>query len=267
MDVLADMRAVLDRVDQLVADVLRVRGHEAHAANALHLVHHAQEVSEVCTLVVFAVRVHILPEQRHLAIALRHGALHLRNDLLRRAAALTSAHIGDDAVGAVVVAAVHDRHPRGELAAARNGQILRNLAVRERHIHNGRMLRRNLCDDAREFLYLARTEHEVDMRCAAHEVVALLLRHTARDAEDQLWVLLLDLLDLADLPIHLVLCCLAHAAGVDEDDVGICRLLCPHVARPLQLSLHALGVRDVHLTSIDKDFVSSPHSFPLTFIQ
>ena len=129
MDVLADMRAALDRIDQLVADVLRVRGHEAHAANALHLIHHAKKIGKIRFLMIFAVGVHILSKERHLAIAFRYRAAHLCNDLLRRAAALASAHIGHDAVRTVVVAAVHDRHPCRELSAARNGQILRDLTV------------------------------------------------------------------------------------------------------------------------------------------
>ena len=148
MDVLTDMLPVLDRINQLVTDVLRMRGHKAHAANALHLVHHAHEIGKIRLFVVFAVRVHILSEQRHLGIALRDRTAHLRHDLLRRTAALTSAHIGYDAVGTVVVAAIHDGHPRRELAAACNGQILRNRLVCERHVHHRRMLCLDLRNNA-----------------------------------------------------------------------------------------------------------------------
>ena len=121
----------------------------------------------------------------------------------------------------------------------------------ERNIHHGRTLRRDLRDNASQLLHLARTEHKVNVRCTAHEVFPLLLRHAARNPEDQLRMTLLDLLDLADLPVDLILCRLAHTARIDEDDIGIRRLLRPHIARRLQLSLHALRIGDIHLTAID----------------
>ena len=251
MDVLTDMRTIFDRVDQLVADVLRMRRHKAHAANPLHRIHHVQEIGKIRLPMIFPIGVDILPEEGHLAIAVRRCTAHLRHDLLGHAAALTSAHVGDDAVRTVIIAPIHDRHPRRECPAARDGQILLHRVRIERNIHHGRTLRRDLRDNASQLLHLARTEHKVNVRCAAHEVFPLLLRHAARNPEDQLRMTLLDLLDLADLPVDLVLCRLAHTARIDEDDIGIRRLLRPHIARRLQLPLHALRIGDIHLTAID----------------
>ena len=200
---------------------------------------------------IFPVGVDILPEEGHLAIAVRRCTAHLRHDLLGHAAALTSAHVGDDAVRTIIIAPIHDRHPRRECPATRDRQILLHRMRIERDIHHGRTLRRDLRDNAPQLLHLARTEHKVDVRCTAHEVLPLLLRHAARNPEDQLWMTLLDLLDLADLPVDLVLCRLAHTARIDEDDIGVRRLLRPHIARRLQLPLHAFRIGDIHLTAID----------------
>ena len=201
---LAEMPSVSNGVDELIADVLRVRGHKPHAANALHFVHHPEEVGKIRRLMILSIGIDILPEERHLGISLRDRAAHLRHDVLRRAAALAPAHIGNNAERTEIITSVHDRHPRRELPAARDGQVLHDRIPDDR-IDDGRSLRANLRDDARQLLHLARTEHEVDVRCALHEVVPFFLRHAACDAEDEVRIAFLELFDLADFAVDLVL--------------------------------------------------------------
>ena len=253
MDVLAEVLAVADGRDDLVREVLWVRGHEAHAADARHLVDHLQEVRKVRELVVLAVGVDVLAEQRDFLIAVLHGLLDLADDVLGQAAALTAAHIRHDAVSAEVVAAVHDWHPSREAARACDGYVVRQLRLAELHVDDVTVLRLDLLHDVRELVDLVGAEHEVDVRRALDECIALFLRHAARDAEDQLRVLALEALDLANLAVDAVLRRLAHAAGVDEDEVCLLHRLRPLIADRAELPHHALRIALVHLASIDQE--------------
>ena len=115
------------------------------------------------------------------------------------------------------------------------------------------MLRLDFLHDMRELVDLVGAEHEVDVRRALDERIALLLRHAARDAENQLRVLALEALDLADLAVDAVLRRLAHAARVDEDEVSLLHRLRPLIADRAELSHHALCIALVHLASIDQE--------------
>ena len=90
------------------------------------------------------------------------------------------------------------------------------------------------------------------MRCTLDEPTCLFLRHAARDAEDQLRLLFLEVLDLADLAVDMVLSRLAHATGVDENEVGLGHIIGLHIADARELTRHALGVAHVHLTAVDQ---------------
>lgn len=250
VDVLTEVLAVADGRDDLVREVLWVRGHEAHAADARHLVDHLEEICKVCELVVLAVGVDILAEQRDFLIAVLHGLLNLMHDVLRQAAALAAAHIRHDAISAEIVAAVHDWHPSREAARACDGYVVRQLRLAELHVDDVTVLRLDLLHDVRELVDLVGAEHEVDVRRALDERIALFLRHAARDAEDQLWVLALEALDLADLAVDAVLRRLAHAAGVDEDEVCLLHQLRPLIADRAELPHHALRIALVHLASV-----------------
>ena len=99
--------------------------HEADAKIAGDGVDHADEVGEVHPAVeVLPVGVHVLPEQGDVLIARFHKLSRLAQHVLRPAGALPSAHVGHDAVGAEVVAAVHDRQPGLHAAVSLLGDAL-----------------------------------------------------------------------------------------------------------------------------------------------
>ena len=111
MEMLADMAAVLDDLNHLIAQILGMGGHIANPFYALHLVHHSQKLRKAGLAVVLAVGVHILPKQGNLPEALGCRFLYLFHDILRQAAPLPAPYIRYDAVGAEIVAAVHDGNP------------------------------------------------------------------------------------------------------------------------------------------------------------
>lgn len=227
-----------------------MRRHEAHAADARHFIDHLQKIREIRELVVLAIGVDILAEQRDFLIAVLHGFLDLAHDVLRQTAALAAAHVRHDAVRAEVVAAVHDRHPGREAARTCDRHIVRQFRLAELDIDDVAALRLDLLHDACELVDLVGAEHEVDVRRALDERIALLLRHAARDAENQLRALALEALDLTDLAVDAVLRRLAHAARVDEDEVSLIHRLRPLIADRAELSHHALCIALVHLASV-----------------
>ena len=86
VDVLADRRALRDRRDHRLAEVLRMRAREADALDPLDRVAGAEELAELGREVrpeVAAPRVHVLAEQRDLADALLREPRHLGDDLAR----------------------------------------------------------------------------------------------------------------------------------------------------------------------------------------
>ena len=106
VDVLADLRRLGDRGDDVVGEIERVGRREAHALDAVDGGHRAQQLGEPDVLP--AVRVHRLAEQLHLLDAGRDQRAHLAQDLARRRAALAPARVGHDAERAELVAAALD---------------------------------------------------------------------------------------------------------------------------------------------------------------
>jgi hypothetical protein len=128
--------------------------------------------------------VHVLAQQRDLA----HAALHQIARLARtrhRAADLGAAGIGHDAEGAELVAALLHGQERRR-AAPRLGRAFgrwSNLSS-AREIGVERLLpRRAPSPPARQAVIALRADHEIDQRLAAHDLLALGLRHAARHAD------------------------------------------------------------------------------------
>mmetsp|Transcript_37621 Transcript_37621/g.95012 ORF Transcript_37621/g.95012 Transcript_37621/m.95012 type:complete len:365 (-) Transcript_37621:599-1693(-) len=135
---LAQLGQLRARAHQAVREVARVRGGEADALDAGHVVHVAQQVGErprapPAGVVrharqVAAVRVDVLPQQRHLLVPRLAQRQHLAPDVLRLAALLLPACERHYAVRALLVAAVDDVDPGGDVRlAARRGDVLQNL--------------------------------------------------------------------------------------------------------------------------------------------
>ena len=69
-------------VEQFRGHVIRVRGQEADALQAVDIVEHAQQVGQAWALAhVVAIAIHYLSEQGHFLDALRHQGAHLAADL------------------------------------------------------------------------------------------------------------------------------------------------------------------------------------------
>ena len=132
MDVLADGIALGDRRDYGLAEVLRVRAREADPRDSVDRVARAQQLTELGAQLgreVAAPRVDVLSEQRDLAHAVAGKLRHLCDDVARAPALLAAPDGGDDAVGALRVAAHRDLHPRAEAPLAVHRQVGRERVV------------------------------------------------------------------------------------------------------------------------------------------
>ena len=86
--------------------------HEADEKFAGNVVYHADEVCKIDVRAeIFSVGVYVLAKERYVLAAALYKLPCLGDDILGPARALPSADIGHDAVGAEIIAAVHDRKP------------------------------------------------------------------------------------------------------------------------------------------------------------
>ena len=123
---------------------------------------------------------------------------------------------------------------------ALTGSLRRVTPERKRHVverievDDRTPLGRGLLDQHRQPPDRLRADDDVgDAGRALQDRLAFLLRHAAGDGDDRVVALLVGQLpQLAEPRVELVLGALAHAAGVDDDDVGVGGVVGRLVARP-----------------------------------
>ncbi|MNN06920.1 hypothetical protein D3C81_1197280 [compost metagenome] len=113
MNVLHQVTAFGQYIDQRIVKIAWMRCHKPDARN-IDLADIVHQMGKCIVNVgkVLAIRIDILPEQRHLFIALARQFSHLCNDVLRTTAALLAAGKRHDTICTELVASVHDVHPR-----------------------------------------------------------------------------------------------------------------------------------------------------------
>ena len=246
------------RRDGLVGEVLGMRARESDALDA-RLPHRAQELGEARVPVdVAAIGVDVLAKQAHLAHAVGAQAVDLGHDVLEATAALASAHVGHDAVAAKVVAARHDGHPGvpGVLATAR--QVGREAGIVLGDVGHDlpRATLERVGDELGQARESARAEHDIDVPHVLADAHAVALGDAAAHAHDApaAWGLG-GAHHGRDLAIEVRVSLLAHAAGHEDDDVGLVGGGDLDAAAQPQEPRDALGVVEVHLAAEGLDVV------------
>ena len=168
-----------------------------------------------------AVRVDVLPEQRHLHHALEREVGDLGQHVVERPRHLLAARVGHDAERAVLAAALHDRHERRGAVDTGRRQVVELLDLRERDVDLRAAARAPRADQRGQAVQGLRAEHDVDVGRAAHDRRALLARDAAADADDEVRSRALQFAHAAEIVEHALLRLLAHRAGVEQDDVGV----------------------------------------------
>ena len=195
-----------------------------------------------------------LPEQLHFAVAAGGRLAHLGQDVGLRAHPLVAARVRHDAEAAELVAALDDRHVRlDRIAAPRHAERKRHIVVRiEVDVHAGPACARSACSTSigRRRIACVPTMTSATPGERLQDRLAFLLRDAAGDRDDRIVALLRrQLTQLAEPRVELLLGALADAAGVDDDDVGVRRVVGRFVAGLFEQAGHPLRVVDVHLAA------------------
>ncbi len=109
-------------------------------------------------------------------------------------------------------------------------------------------------------LELAGSDHQVHVRGPLEDSLLLFLGHATQHADDRLRLPLLGLLQPAQGAVDLVLGMLPHAAGVEENGVGLRGGVDQLIAGPQQAGGDQLAVEHVHLAADRFDVKASSHS-------
>ncbi len=199
-----------------------------------------------------------LPEEGDFAGSVGSELLNFLNDSLNGAGSFWAAGLGDDAVTTVHVAALHNANEGRDLLFALkmgiNG-ILR--AVFGFEIDNGvgtRTLTLQGGDNVFEVFgnavkFLC-ADDKVEVGKAFEQFGSAILGHAAHNADDKIGLFLFACGDVPGLANGLLFGLLAHAAGVQQDHVGVHLLLDDAVPLPAEHGGDGLRIAFVHLAAV-----------------
>ena len=166
-------------------------------------------------------------------------------------AALATAGVGHNAVGAKVVAAAHDRDEAAHLAAAHAGgyHVAIGLGGREVGV-DGLVTRLGTGSERGQLQVGIGAGHDVDVVfCDEHILHAL--GHAANDAYEQpATTLATQGVELIEAGKDALLGIVAHRAGVDKYGIGLVEVLARVVTGHLHDRGHQLAVGHIHLASV-----------------
>ena len=199
-----------------------------------------------------AVAVDVLAQEGDFLIALLDKLPELRQNCGGLAAAFPPADVGHDAVGAEVVAPVHDGQPRAEAGIAADGQFLDHGVALGGLFQIALALADALGQHGGQPVNAVHAKDKVHIGVALAQLFddVLLLGHAAADADHQTRVLLLELFQRADIAENALFGVLTHGAGVEQDEVGVFDIVAQAVADILQNALDLLAVVDVLLAAV-----------------
>ena len=253
VELLGDLLMGRHRVEELVAGVPRMGGHEAEGEIPVQLRDLSEQVREVdLHAQILAVGVDVLAQEGEFLIAPAYQVPAFVQNVLRQAAALPAPDVGDDAVGAEIVAAVHDRDPGLEIVRPHHGQALgdgpvgvsdgEGLAVPDQHrIEVLRQLPEVVGGEDPVHVPVALLHPAGDLRVAHHAAADedLLPRMAALRVDQGAHV--------AEDPLDRVV---PDRAGIDDDEVRALGFVGEAVAAALQDAPDLLGVGLVLLAAV-----------------
>ena len=249
VDTTADVRMPCHHLQQPVAEVLGVRRGEAHPQLRVYRRHHIHQFGE--THVLPRVAVHVLSQQRHLAVALPEERAGLANDGLGVAAALAAAGVGHHAVGAIVLATAHNADIGRDAVARQAHRLDVVVGLGGAQLHLGSLLATtHLLQHLRQPTVGVGAAHETHIVLLGHQAALQTLGHAAQHAHAQARTAALQGPQLAHTVAHTLLGVVADGAGIDQDEVGLASLGGHAIARLLQDGSYHLAVGEVHLASV-----------------
>ena len=255
VDVLTQRGQLSVGPNDVLAHVLGMRACVADPVDPVDAVDHREQLCEgdaTGAREIAAIRVDVLPEQRHLAHPVGGKPFDLLDQLARRTADLATARRGHNAVRADTVAADADLHPPLELPLTLARQAAGEAFELEVPLGGQRVAGQEL----REPVDLSGTERNVDERKTVEHFLFDRLGPASADAHDAIGPLGLQPLGLAQVSKEPIVRVLADRTGVEEDQVGVGAPRRLAVADRLEHPFHPLRVVGVHLAAEGRDVVS-----------
>ena len=187
--------------------------------------------------------------------------MHFFEDILENTATLATAHVGHDAVGAEVVAAIGDGHPGMEGVVALGRQVagahavLVGLSDGDAMTLAGKSSRKQVGKTVDGM----GAKDDVDVAQEVKELVAVALANAAAHSHDATLASLTrgNVAHGLHLAVQPRVGRLAHAASKEDDDVGLLDFRDLKRASRLQHAAHALGVMEVHLAAKGTDEIGA----------
>ena len=246
VDLRHHLAALGHRRDHAVAHVARVGRGVADALEPVDLLGRPQQIGEIVGPVMIGV--HGLAQEHHFAETLRDRRPYLTYQIGERQAALAAARIGNDAVGAELVAAALDRDPRAHPRPASGLEVAVGLVAVEPGVRD------RLAGRAREQLgkrpVAVGADHQVEHARLIEQLGTQMLGHASGDSDHQGRVAPLEPREVAEPPEDPLLGVLADRAGVEHHRVGVLGALGEAHAGAQEHARHHLAVGQVHLAAI-----------------
>ena len=253
MHMLADLREVPHRLYKFFRKVLWMRCDEPDPFYSLYFMQLIQKVRKVYILIEFpAIRVHVLAEEVYLLKTLCRKFFSLFVYINRRPAPLPPPRVRDNAVGAEVVAPIHNGHPCLYLSCPLYWKYHRGVI--RIYIDKCRLMTIESCEcisinQGLQAVYVVWPEDKVNIREPLKELFAFLLGYAAGNRDLEVRIVGLGLLQPSEIAIELMLGLFPYAAGIEDDHVGIAfasRLL---VSIFREDSSNLFRVMDIHLAT------------------
>ena len=183
MELSADVRAVGHGPGDLRREVLGMGGDEPDPFDAFDPAHHPQQTGEILPRPRVPVGIHVLAEKLDLPVSVRGEVQDLCQNAVHRPALLPAPAEGNDAVGAEIVAAFHDRNVGADAAFPEGfgGPDLVPGAVPARLEEPAFPLSR---EERGEFMIMIGADDEVDLGPFFEQLLAADLGDAAQDADD-----------------------------------------------------------------------------------
>ena len=252
MERMADVAGAGHDINQFVGNVLGMGRHKADALNA-HLIERLKQLRKgELPLHVQPIGVDVLPQQHDLPHALCLELTCLFDNPRGGTGTLPSAHIGHNAVGTEVVAAIHDRDVGMIGAAAVHGQRLGNASFLFNHLHHTAARLKGLKHELRKAVKVVRAKRHIYKRILPENPLAhpRLLHHAATDGHHHLRPRFLELLEPHDVSKRAPLGIVPYTAGVEDHKIRGFAALCLCHAHFKQHAFEFLAVVRIHLATI-----------------
>ncbi len=237
--------------NQLIRQILGVGRHETDPLNA-YIIQSVQELGEGCPFCQsLAVGINILPQKHDLFHAPCLQCFRLTQDGIHVPAPLPSPHIRHHAVGAEIIAPVHDGDIGRILTETLHRHIFRHHVLLI-HFHHRMILRQCLVEHLRHTVQVGRAKGQVNKAVLLQDFFrhARLLHHAAAYGYLQPGIFLLHL----PQPVHIAqcpaFCIIPNAAGIENDEIRFLPVSGFLHAHFLQHTSQVFAVVGVHLAAI-----------------